>query len=152
MTWTDLHKREALRRTYELVAELIGQGRDSDAEELLEVPHNMAELEETWRADLGSAFSAERIEREVRRVHALAEGRLVRREGWGFKTGPEGLRVTEKLAARPIPRDLAAQTGLINLFVRRILRVRQDATAETYTIPTTKRGAPRTRRKGSTTA
>lgn len=76
--WTEAHQREALRRTYELAAELAGRGMVDEAFELCEVPRNMARSVASWRASLGCGFDAVRVKREVRRVRALAERRLVR--------------------------------------------------------------------------
>lgn len=80
--WTEAHRREAHDRAYELAAELMREDRPRQAYELLEAPWNMAQEEATWRADLGCAFDATRVDREVRRVRALAEGRLVRETTW----------------------------------------------------------------------
>lgn len=76
--WTEAHRREALRRTYEIAGEFAESTRGVVPDGILECPRQMAQEEQTWRADLGSCLSAARIAREVRRVRALAEGRLVR--------------------------------------------------------------------------
>lgn len=94
--WTEAHRREAYCRTWELAAALARDGRQMEATELLETPWNIAQREATWRADLGCAFDPARIDREVRRVRALAEGRLVRetRERWRIVDTTEGCHVT----------------------------------------------------------
>lgn len=72
--WTDVHRREALRRTYEIAAEHAEY--DSCARPLADDP--WVNDEQMWRQDLASILDAVRIDREVRRVRALSEGRLVR--------------------------------------------------------------------------
>lgn len=69
--------RERLRRTYEIAAEQTGAGLyDGDKfEELMEC----AQREDWWRAALSEmGLLPADIDREVRRVDALAAGRLVR--------------------------------------------------------------------------
>lgn len=79
--WTDAHRMEALRRTYELAAELAAlsteQGR---IEGLLGGAHVIAaDGIDRWAEDLRDAgFDVARVDREVRRVDGLATGRLVR--------------------------------------------------------------------------
>ena len=80
--WTEKHQQEALRRTYEIAAELVGAGKVQEATYLVSNAGYYAGAEDSWRGDLadadGPAFDAARIDREVRRVRGLAEGRLVR--------------------------------------------------------------------------
>lgn len=88
--WTRAHAREAMRRTYEIAAELAGDGRYGAAWMLIppKANDNIAPSEDFWRGWLSSvgaygkpALSPARITREVGRVRALAEGRLVRELG-----------------------------------------------------------------------
>ncbi len=78
--WTEAHRREALRRTYDIAAELTGAGGDF-------FPHISPGNVETvrhFRATLAghARLDTARIDREERRVRGLAEGRLVRENGW----------------------------------------------------------------------
>lgn len=66
--WTEAHRREALRRTYEIGAELVADDGDDHRAYLL--------------LETGTPYAGGRVDREVRRVRALAEGRLVRDTGW----------------------------------------------------------------------
>lgn len=83
--WTEAHQREALRRTYEIAAELVVAGRADEASYLV-IDVGVYVVSEwkfrlNFRNDGGSdgpGFDDVRINREVRRVRALAEGRLVR--------------------------------------------------------------------------
>jgi hypothetical protein len=77
--WTEAHQREALRRTYEIAAELVGVGRDDDARCLTIRPERAAWSEKGWRVSLFEGrLNGARIDREVHRVRGLAEGWLVR--------------------------------------------------------------------------
>ena len=91
MSWGDREQREAHRRTYELAAEMIGtdsaapstgnpqRGQCLLADTAAAYAFGSTRTEATWRSTLKSLlFSPERIDREVRRVRAIAEGRLVR--------------------------------------------------------------------------
>lgn len=89
--WTDAHRREALRRTYEIAADLVSQGREDDAESLAARACD-SESQPAWEASLyvgdGPALPEEHIDREVRRVDALATGRLVRETVWRREEDP----------------------------------------------------------------
>lgn len=89
--WTDAHRREALRRTYEIAAEFVAAESARRAAYLVIDAHSYAAIEQDWREDLadtrGPAFDAARIDREVQRVHALATGRLVRETLWQSRGG-----------------------------------------------------------------
>jgi hypothetical protein len=87
--WDERHRREALRRTYEIAAEMAYEGRHRFAWWIQPSGDSGQELEysseQEWRDLLkgedrstGSGLDAARIDREVRRIRALAEGRLVR--------------------------------------------------------------------------
>lgn len=91
--WTMAHQREALRRTYEIAAELAGRGGLEDQDEAGRLGRIAAAhlTEAAWRRFLGGPRShagprrAGRIDREVRRVRELAEGRLVRETFHGVR-------------------------------------------------------------------
>lgn len=73
--WTEAHRREVRARKHEIAAERErAYGHSTSV--LISLPIS----EETWRDWLtySAGFDDARIEREVRRVRALAEGRLVR--------------------------------------------------------------------------
>lgn len=113
--WTDAHRREALRRTYEIAAWLVSEGRENDARSLIANLGEGVPDEETWRAYLyvgdGPAFSDARIDHEVRRVRALAEGRLVRetvhRVRYDNNTRPDGAWDAYTVS---LPREKARKT------------------------------------------
>lgn len=82
--WTEKHRREALRAML-----MICYGHTFDRpgdvaprSTVFRVPVSDADSEESFRAALATAMRPVRIDREVRRVRALAEGRLVREERW----------------------------------------------------------------------
>lgn len=81
--WGDNHRREALRRTYEIAAEVVfEEANEQRAHYLLNATRGWAS-EERWRDHLARCrIDPARIDREVRRVRALAEGRLVRDTRW----------------------------------------------------------------------
>lgn len=92
--WGEAHRREALRRTYEIAAELSSQF-PIDADEMCMSAGMYAESAEKFRTNLKGYgdIDATRIDREVRRVRALAEGRLVREMVWNYRredAEPEG--------------------------------------------------------------
>lgn len=77
--WTAKHKAEAQRRTYEIAATL----NPLPAIDLAQAALWGAQCERRYRDNLSNAgFDAPRIEREVRRLRGLAEGRLVRETAW----------------------------------------------------------------------
>lgn len=80
--WTEAHRREALRRTYEIAAEIAAKDDSNAAAWLCEGAAGYAQTEALWRSELGDHCDPARIDREVRRVRALAEGRLVRETAW----------------------------------------------------------------------
>jgi hypothetical protein len=115
--WTEAHQREAQRRTYEIAAELVGAGHVAAAWMLVppSLADGIAQSEEFWRDWLGTVshdgrplLDPARIDREVRRVRGLAEGRLVREreETWkvvsanGIVLARERLRRADALAER----------------------------------------------------
>jgi hypothetical protein len=82
--WTEAHRREAIRRIYELAAELSAEnlcGAESMAKRALWY----SEAAALWSAFLGSWFDADRVKREVRRLRGLAEGRLVRERAMTYR-------------------------------------------------------------------
>jgi len=75
--WGEDHRREALRRTYEIAAELIANDDEIGAELITSDPSVVAGDEFLWRKSLmrvgpEAGFTKDRIDREVRRVRALA--------------------------------------------------------------------------------
>jgi hypothetical protein len=87
--WTEAHRREALRRTYEIAAGFAGAGHDAAAA-WIRSALGWVDSEAHWREALGLAsVDPARIDREVRRVRALAEGRLVREVTWRGESGEE---------------------------------------------------------------
>jgi hypothetical protein len=81
--WTEKHRREALRRTYEIAAELASAADRAYSSQTIRVDVGS---EAEWRACLGWVLlraDPARIDREVRRVDHLARGVLVR-ETRGF--------------------------------------------------------------------
>ena len=81
--WTGAHKREALRRSYELAAELSAVDRSTLlADTLARAALGACRDLGRFSALLSTVgYDAARIERELRRVDGLATGRLVR-EVW----------------------------------------------------------------------
>lgn len=89
--WTEAHKREAERRTYEIAANL-SPCEPLAAHNLARGANECAERASAWRGLLLVALSSlpdadvlrvsARIDRETRRVDALATGRLVRETGY----------------------------------------------------------------------
>jgi len=68
-----------VRRTYELAAAEAGRGDRCAADLFIVEAWGFAASEERWRRNLTICnLDPARIDREVRRVRALAEGRLVR--------------------------------------------------------------------------
>lgn len=98
--WIEAHRREALRRTYEIAAEM----QPYEAAWLTQGAESYAKNEVAWRNNLSdensAALSVGRIDREVRRVRALAEGRLVRETTWRveYPTGNNDRSVWTNLA------------------------------------------------------
>ncbi|HSM93421.1 MAG TPA: hypothetical protein VLT47_11095 [Anaeromyxobacteraceae bacterium] len=84
--WTEAHRQEALRRTYELAAEIADVNDRRNGGPWI-ARHAFANVfdEQRWRGLLSSTFDAARIEREVRRVRGIAEGRLVREKGYRYE-------------------------------------------------------------------
>jgi len=104
--WTEAHQREAVRRTYELAAAEAGRGDRIAADLFVVEAWGFAASEERWRRSLTICdIDPARIDREVRRVRALAEGRIVR-------------DVTSDRRLRPSPK------GLVSVPVR-VTRIRR---------------------------
>ena len=87
--WTEKCQHEALPRFLELAAEQMRKGR-YDGDKLGELTEN-AKREDWWRYALAEiGVDSARVDREVRRIDALATGRLVREpERWGVKAKDE---------------------------------------------------------------
>lgn len=121
--WAETCQREARRRSYEIAAELTGVGLEGEAECLTVDDREDVKTEERWRSALDRAGLEEyRIEREVRRVRELAEGRLIRESGYRFieTRSPQRREVT---AMTPEKRGRAAP-GNAWVRVARIRRAR----------------------------
>jgi hypothetical protein len=112
--WSDAHTREARRRTYELAAELSADWRK--AKGLIRDVWESATCggEDLWRESIGAFFSTARVDAEVRRVRALAEGRFVRetetmwRLGHGCLTrNPPGMHPARPVRVQRIRRARA---------------------------------------------
>lgn len=73
--WTEAHQREALRRTYELAAELVAEDRLDDARILCTEPLRLCvQSERGWRTIMAeSRLDPARIDREVAIVRERAE-------------------------------------------------------------------------------
>lgn len=91
--WTIAHQNEALRRTYEIAAIMAARGDTTFGDVNGDSPgaHQAQAMggyptatEVEFRQGLATwaCFDSKRIDREVFRVRALAEGRLVRKEHW----------------------------------------------------------------------
>ena len=89
--WTIAHQNEALRRTYEIAAIMAARGDVGDprgdspgAHQARAMGGYPAATEVQFRQGLATwaCFDGKRIDREVLRVRALAEGRLVRMDHW----------------------------------------------------------------------
>lgn len=93
IVWTEAHRREALRRTYEIAAEIaVANPRLA----WWICPSNDAgidgfdfESEQAWRETLAKGpddqtpgLDPERIDREVRHIDDLASGKRVQEVGW----------------------------------------------------------------------
>jgi len=83
--WTEAHRREALRRFRERVAVV-----DGEIEKLQELDKDVRlggeqEFRRAIRA-LDLSLSSSHIDRDVRRVRALAKGRLVRQTTWRVRS------------------------------------------------------------------
>lgn len=120
--WTDAHRREALRRTYEIAAELARHGTLYSADVLRGNRRDEAEFRDAMAA---AGFAAARVNREVRRVRDLAEGRMVREtlyrvyhqrdtrivdwptrnlaEAWVMGHAPKGARIVRIARIRKAP-------------------------------------------------
>lgn len=88
--WTERHRAEALRRTYEIIAEQADRSPAGRREQTVRVDVGS---EDEWVDCLGWVLDIDdpaRIDREVRRVRGLAEGRLVRWQGWQGTTRDGG--------------------------------------------------------------
>lgn len=123
--WGEAHRREALRRTYEIAAEHSADHRvarqfGSDA-------WSGVQDERSFRLYMMlGGLDAARIDREARRVRALAEGRLVRETVWRLAADPDGFddEIPGTYDSEAEARVVAAQTGQRLVPVTRIRRAR----------------------------
>lgn len=151
IVWTEAHNDEAVVRTFEVAAELWRAGRRGTA---LDVANSPVWDEQCFRRALeAGGFNANRIEREVRRVHAfatatpearvqidaaradhermvvgLATGRRTRETGWAvrWKTGDRGDIMPDGVDGDPrgaCKRIVEGQPGRAVVRVTRIRKV-----------------------------
>ncbi len=86
--WTDAHRREALRRTYEIAVAVVDNAAPFSCDyDWRPVALAALESEAEWRRALayvgcGTMLTSTRVDREVRRVRDIAEGRLMREMVW----------------------------------------------------------------------
>lgn len=107
--WTEAHRREAWARIFELTAAALREHTHEPLRKTIAlVPRSLVATEKVFRVRGldGFGFDPDRIDREVRRVRALAEGRLVRETRVVIKigngvTGPERRRVRRTSIRRP---------------------------------------------------
>ena len=121
--WTAKHKREAMRRTYEIAATIDARRAD----DIARAASWGAECERRYRDNLSAAgLDAQRIERDVRRVRGLAEGRLVREVTWHVRMIAGNLSCAmEEASARDMWRHATTTQGVLV----RVARVRRATTA-----------------------
>lgn len=122
--WTEAHRREALRRTHEIAAEVSPEA-PANAERLALCAHAWTVNEKKWRSLLRmpghAGLDPARIDREVRRVRGLAEGRLVREPArWALRFR-DGARI-ERPTREGIDRVHDDYTGGV---IVRITRIRK---------------------------
>lgn len=105
--WTEAHRREALRRMREIAAICATSTDGSERAVGHGMLRNTSPSDEAgFRIILAESayMTAARIDREVARVRALAEGRLVRETVWACKTAAMGIdrpeMVTDERTAR----------------------------------------------------
>lgn len=96
-SWTEAHRREAARRIYELAAELSASNL-LGAESLANRAIRYSNSESGWRDFVAGWFDPARVDREVRRVRALAEGRLLREpiEWWAKTRNGTGIKGNDR--------------------------------------------------------
>ena len=121
--WGEAHRREALRRTYEIAAEMVGEGRCDPADRAAANAMQMVVEEIGFRGLLVNWIGLDpaRIDREVARVRALAEGRLVRETGARLSDSKQFLTLD---AARRARREIAKIEGR-RLYVIHVTRIRR---------------------------
>lgn len=125
--WTEKHRREALRRTYEIAAEIVSTGRHLDADMFVNCAREHCATERKFQVHVAFVFADHiRIDREVRRVHALAEGRLVRETQWKVRgrLGDLGGPYDNAEEARKVARGKAL-AGLADVQIVRVTRIRR---------------------------
>lgn len=121
--WTDEHRSEARRRAYELAATLPAQKARTIA---LDAEWGAAGEQHYRRILREAGLDTGRIEREVRRLRALAEGRLVREVTWHVRMIAGNLSCAmEEASARDMWRHAITTQGV----VVRVARVRRAAPA-----------------------
>lgn len=122
--WTEAHRKEALARQHEIAAGLVRGGNYEQAQTLVGEDFEDAAREDWWRGALYRAgLDHARIDREVRRVCALAEERLVREtsSAWRVTDKTTGKTIAERRNRDDAGRELIAVGGRMHA---RIVRVR----------------------------
>lgn len=132
--WGPKHQAEALRRTYEIAAGMV-DGDQVLAGRLGRIAAAHM-LEASWRAFLAgdggrtvTGLDPARIDREVRRVRALAEGRLEREVVWQYVTDDEEREVVARGVTMSAVRDGMEDQDLVYEEHRRVrvTRIRRAA-------------------------
>lgn len=127
--WDERHQREANARTYEIAAELHRRdwkpgrrlGDEPSASYALAASDQIATENDFIVALTYAGLDATRIDREVRRVRDLAEGRVVRDTTWRAGSRERGTEYDNPADARKHVRN----SGLRMVKVTRIRRVPQ---------------------------
>lgn len=84
--WGEAHQREAMRRIFEIAA-IVSATNPMRALRIVLNPGYDAEVEVRYRKAMAQA--GRNVAREMRRLHGLAEGRLVRSVTWRGESGEE---------------------------------------------------------------
>lgn len=114
--WDERHRREALRRTYEIAAEMVGRGEPNGPTNGKRPAFHLAtdveatDEEATWRQILVHIrMPPARVDREARRVRALAEGRLVRETTERFEVFRGAASAADSAESWEVARAYAAE-------------------------------------------
>jgi ribosomal protein S27E len=126
--WGEAERREAKARQHELAAKLILAGEPDRAHWTGIVSDDETETEERWRTELReeAGFSPARIDAEVRRVRALAQGRLVRSTTMEKRIRCDACDDTGCVYDEPIPVTCGKCLGKATVTVR-VTRIRRAA-------------------------